>query len=237
MLNVENLCCKFGDSEVLSGVSLAIANGEIVTVIGGSGAGKTTIVRALCGLEKYDGEVSVDGRAPEHGDYGLVQQGCSLFEHMDVLKNVSYALRAVKNFSREKARDIAAAALVKFGLGDKLAVSPSKLSGGQRQRVAIARALVLNPKVMLFDEPTSALDPEMTSDVIAMIRTIAADGMTILMVTHDLQMARRASDRMLLLEHGRIVEDSPTEEFFSNPRSERARSFLRNAAWECPPAR
>jgi ABC-type polar amino acid transport system ATPase subunit len=231
MLRVENLHCKFGENEILSGVSFSVARGEIATIVGGSGAGKTTIIRALCGLERVcEGMVSVDGVAAKSGDYGLVQQGCCLFEHMTTLANVAYALRVVKKIPPEESKSMALRMLTEFGLADKANAYPNSLSGGQKQRVAIARTLVMSPKVILFDEPTSALDPEITSDVIRMIRNIAASGMAILIVSHDLVMARRVSLRILFLEHGKIIEDRKTEDFFANPQTERAKSFLKNAA-------
>jgi polar amino acid transport system ATP-binding protein len=231
MLGVEDLHCKFGECEVLRGVSFSLCGGEIVTIIGGSSAGKTTVIRALCGLaDIFRGTIKVNGCRPTAGDFGLVQQGCHLFEHMTILKNVSYALRTVKKLSPNDTRVMAVDALEKFGLREKITAYPKNLSGGQKQRVAIARTLVMNPKVLLFDEPTSALDPEMTSGVIGMIGDIAAQGMAVLIVTHDLAMARRVSHRILFLEHGLIVENRPAEDFFVSPRAERAKSFLKNAA-------
>lgn len=231
MLEVENLHCTLGTNEILQGISFTISGGEIVTVVGKSGAGKTTLMRVLCGLENIShGTVCINGKKACHGDYGLVQQGCCLFEHMTVLKNVSYALQAVRKFSTEKARAIALDMLAQFGLKDKITAYPNSLSGGQKQRVAIARTLVMDPKVLLFDEPTSALDPEMTNDVVNMIKNIASQGIAILIVTHDLAMSRKISDRILFLEGGKIVENRPTEEFFLDPHSEQAKSFLKNMA-------
>ncbi|MDR1233065.1 MAG: amino acid ABC transporter ATP-binding protein [Puniceicoccales bacterium] len=231
MLEVENLHCTLGTNEVLNGISFTVAGGEIVTVIGRSGAGKTTLLRVLCDLENISrGRVCVNGKKACHGDYGLVQQGCCLFEHMTVLKNVSYALQVVKKFSTKKAKAIALDMLTQFGLKDKVAAYPSSLSGGQKQRVAIARTLVMDPKVLLFDEPTSALDPEMTNDVVTMIKNIASRGIAVLIVTHDLAMSRRISDRILFLECGKIVENRPTEEFFLSPLSKEVKNFLKNMA-------
>jgi ABC-type polar amino acid transport system ATPase subunit len=189
-------------------------------------------VRAICGLEKFSGSVTIGGGCGKHGDYGLVPQGCSLFEHMNAMKNVAFALMAVKKLPKAEAMAIAASTLAQFGMADKLLAYPRSLSGGQRQRVAIARILVMNPKILLFDEPTSALDPEMTSDVIRMIGDMASRGMKILIVTHDLMLARKVSSRVLFLEHGKIVEDRATVDFFSNPSTERAKSFLKNAAFD-----
>ncbi|MDR3144119.1 MAG: amino acid ABC transporter ATP-binding protein [Puniceicoccales bacterium] len=231
MLRVNDIHCKFGDSEVLRGVSFSVDDGEIATVIGGSGAGKTTLMRLLCGLEKISsGSVSINGHPAKAGEYGLVQQGCCLFEHMTLLGNVSYALEVVKKFPRARAVAIASEMLGRFGLADRANCYPSVLSGGQRQRVAIARTLVMNPRILLFDEPTSALDPEMTTDVIMLIKTIAADGISVLIVTHDLTMAKKISDKILFLDNGKIIEDRPAKDFFAHPVAERARSFLKNAA-------
>ncbi|MDR1457238.1 MAG: amino acid ABC transporter ATP-binding protein [Puniceicoccales bacterium] len=231
MLEVENLYCTLGTNEILKGISFTIAGGEIITVIGRSGAGKTTLMRVLCGLENMShGKICISGKKVCHGDYGLVQQGCCLFEHMTVLKNVSYALQAVKKFSTKRARAMALDMLTQFGLKDKITAYPNSLSGGQKQRVAIARTLVMDPKVLLFDEPTSALDPEMTNDVVSMIKNIASRGIAILIVTHDLSMSRKISDRILFLEGGKIMENRPTEEFFSDPHSEQTKSFLKNIA-------
>ncbi|MDR2779464.1 MAG: amino acid ABC transporter ATP-binding protein [Puniceicoccales bacterium] len=231
MLEVENLYCILGTNKVLSGISFSIADGEITTMIGKSGSGKTTIIRALCGLENIShGKICINGKKARHGDYGLVQQGYCLFDHMTILKNVSYALQVVRKFSMKSANSMALDMLAQFGLKDKATAYPSSLSGGQKQRVAIARTLVMNPKILLFDEPTSALDPEMTSDVIDIVKNIASQGIAILIVTHDLVMAQKVSDRILFLEHGKIVENRPAEDFFSDPCSECAKSFLKNAA-------
>ena len=233
MLEVRDLSCKFGSHLVLSGISFCIPNGKIFTVIGGSGAGKTTIIRALSGLERENshGEVMIDGHKVKHGDYGLVPQGYSLFKHMTVLQNVAYALRVVKKFPKKQAESIAINMLENFGLGDKLNSYPFRLSGGQKQRVAIARILVLDPKVLLFDEPTSALDPEMTTSIIKIIKQIASNGISILIVTHDLVMARKVSDHILFLEAGKIIENAPTAKFFTEPKTSRAKAFLSNAAY------
>ncbi|MDR2628386.1 MAG: amino acid ABC transporter ATP-binding protein [Puniceicoccales bacterium] len=231
MLEVKNLHCTLGTNEILQGISFTVADGEIVTVIGRSGTGKTTLLRVLCGLENIShGKVCVNGKKARHGDYGLVQQGCCLFEHMTVFKNVSYALQVVKKFPIKKAKAIALDMLTQFGLKDKVTAYPNSLSGGQKQRVAIARTLVMGPKVLLFDEPTSALDPEMTNDVVTMIKNIASQGIAILIVTHDLAMSRKISDRILFLECGKIVENRPTEEFFLDPHSEQVKNFLKNTA-------
>ncbi|MDR2603381.1 MAG: ATP-binding cassette domain-containing protein [Puniceicoccales bacterium] len=231
MLEVKNLYCTLGANEILQGISFTVASGEIVAVIGKSGTGKTTLLRVLCGLENISrGMVCINGQKARHGDYGLVQQGCCLFEHMTVLKNVSYALQAVKNFSTKNARAVALDMLTQFGLKDKVTAYPNSLSGGQKQRVAIARTLVMDPKVLLFDEPTSALDPEMTNDVITMIKNIASRGIAVLIVTHDLVMSRKISNRILFLECGKIVENRPTEEFFLDPHSKQAKGFLKNMA-------
>ncbi|MDR2432829.1 MAG: ATP-binding cassette domain-containing protein [Puniceicoccales bacterium] len=231
MLEVENLHCTLGTNEILRGISFTVAGGEIVTVIGKSGMGKTTLLRVLCGLENIShGKVCINRKKACHGDYGLVQQGCCLFGHMTVLKNVSYALQAVKKFSAQKAKAMALDMLTQFGLKDKITAYPNSLSGGQKQRVAIARTLVMDPQVLLFDEPTSALDPEMTNDVVSMVKNIASQGIAVLIVTHDLAMSRKISNRVLFLECGKIAENRPTEEFFLDPHSAQAKSFLKNMA-------
>ncbi|MDR2436101.1 MAG: amino acid ABC transporter ATP-binding protein [Puniceicoccales bacterium] len=229
MLNVDKLSCKIGENVILNGVSFGVSPGEICTIIGGSGTGKTTILRILCGLEeRFTGNIFVDGKKiRKNANYcGLVPQGCSLFGHFTVIGNVTYALRKVKKYSKQRAYDVAFESLAKFGLEDKLSSYPSSLSGGQKQRVAIARTIVMKPKILLFDEPTSALDPEVTRDVIAAIKSLSASGIPILIVTHDMPMARRVAAHVVFLDGGKIIEDSAAGEFFSNPRSERARRFL-----------
>jgi ABC-type polar amino acid transport system ATPase subunit len=214
---------------ILDEVSFGVSSGEICTVIGGSGAGKTTILRILCRLEeRFTGNISMDGKKiRKNVNYcGLVPQGCSLFGHFTVIDNVAYALRRVKKYSKQRAYDIAFESLAKFGLEDKLSSYPSSLSGGQKQRVAIARTIVMKPKILLFDEPTSALDPEVTRDVIAAVKSLSTSGIPILIVTHDMPMARQVATHVVFLDGGRVIENSDAGEFFSNPRSERARRFL-----------
>ncbi|MDR3273722.1 MAG: amino acid ABC transporter ATP-binding protein [Puniceicoccales bacterium] len=229
MLEVNKLNCKIDENTILSDVSFKILSGEICAIIGGSGAGKTTILRILCGLEqRFTGSVLVDNKKIEKGTnyFGLVPQGYSLFNHFTAMDNVAYALRKVKKYSRQQACDIATESLTKFGLKDKLDCYPSKLSGGQKQRVAIARTIVMEPKILLFDEPTSALDPEVTRDVIETIRTLSTTGIPILVVTHDIPMARRVATHVIFLDNGIIIEDCSGKEFFANPRSDRVKCFL-----------
>ncbi|MDR1255605.1 MAG: ATP-binding cassette domain-containing protein [Puniceicoccales bacterium] len=236
MLEINKLSCKIGEDRILNSISFKVLPGEICTIIGGSGAGKTTILRILCGLEqRFTGDILVNGDRVRKGAnyFGLVPQGCSLFSHFTAVDNVSYALRKVKKYPKARAHAIAAENLAKFGLLDKLTSYPSSLSGGQKQRVAIARTIVMEPKILLFDEPTSALDPEVTRDIIEAIKTLSATGIPILIVTHDLPMARRVATHVIYLDSGSIAEDSGAEEFFSNPRSERARRFLSENIQPC----
>ena len=230
MLEVKDLCCKFGTNNVLNGVSFSVDDGQIATIIGKSGAGKTTIIRILCGLEKSSsGTVLVDDRKIKKGDFGLVPQGYNLFDNMTVLKNVAYSLCAVKRLQRTDAEQIAIDMLSQFGLKNKADEYPSKLSGGQKQRVAIARTLVMEPKILLFDEPTSALDPEMTSDVVEMIKSVAKRGIGVVIISHDLVMTRKVSNKILFLDGGVIIEDSPVDKFFKSPDTELAKNFLKKA--------
>ncbi|MDR2721016.1 MAG: amino acid ABC transporter ATP-binding protein [Puniceicoccales bacterium] len=236
MLKVDKLSCKTDGNVILNEVSFKVTLGEICTIIGGSGAGKTTVLRILCGLEeRFTGNIFINGKKTNKNvNYcGLVPQGCSLFSHFTVIDNVAYALRRVKKYSKQRAYNIASESLTKFGLEDKLSSYPSSLSGGQKQRVAIARTIVMKPKILLFDEPTSALDPEVTRDVVAVIRGLSTGGISILIVTHDIPMARQIATHVVFLDGGKVIEDSDAEEFFSNPRSERAKRFLSENIWPC----
>ncbi|MDR0595781.1 MAG: amino acid ABC transporter ATP-binding protein [Puniceicoccales bacterium] len=229
MLEVNKLSCNIGENTILSDISFKVLSGEICTIIGGSGAGKTTILRILCGLEgRFSGDILINNRKIHRNThyFGLVPQGCSLFNHFTAIDNVAYALRKVKKYSKERAYTIATESLEKFGLSDKLSSYPSSLSGGQKQRVAIARTIVMKPKILLFDEPTSALDPEITRDVVDTIRILSATGMPIIVVTHDLSMARQIATRVIFLDNGNVIEDREAKEFFTKPHSERAKCFL-----------
>ncbi len=226
----------FGDLHVLKGVDLTINNNEVVVIIGPSGSGKSTLLRCMNFLEwPQKGTVSVDGRIIEikkhdinavRKNVGMVFQHFHLFPHMSVIENVMEGPTQVKRMSRKEAKVIAKDLLKKVGLEDKANAYPSTLSGGQKQRVAIARALAMNPGVMLFDEPTSALDPELVGEVISVMQDLAKEGMTMAVVTHEIWFAKEAADRVIVMDEGRIIEEGPPEEVFTNPREERTRQFL-----------
>ncbi|HVE24856.1 MAG TPA: amino acid ABC transporter ATP-binding protein [Sporichthya sp.] len=226
----------FGALHVLRDVDLTVSRGEVVVVIGPSGSGKSTLCRAINRLEPIDsGTIRVDGKElPAEGkelarlraDVGMVFQSFNLFAHKSVLDNVTLGPIAVRRQPRPEAETKARALLERVGVADQANKMPAQLSGGQQQRVAIARALAMDPKVMLFDEPTSALDPEMISEVLDVMRELAASGMTMIVVTHEMGFARGAANRVVFMDHGQIVEQNTPLEFFSNPQSPRARDFL-----------
>jgi ABC-type polar amino acid transport system ATPase subunit len=215
---------------VVRDVSLAVGSGESVVVLGPSGAGKSTMLRCLAGLEPVQaGVVRFRGRelsGPAGGDIGMVFQQFNLFPHLSAVENVALAPTRVRGVKRDVALAEAAALLAKVGLAHRADHYPFELSGGQQQRVAIARALAMRPALMLFDEPTSALDPEFTREVLEAMRTLAAEGMTIIVVTHEMGFARRSADRVIFMDEGRIVEDGPAHQVFSAPRHERTERFL-----------
>jgi ABC-type polar amino acid transport system ATPase subunit len=225
-----------GGVVALDRFSLAIRRGEVVVIIGPSGSGKTTFLRCLNGLEEIDsGSIMINGIPLDHHrknrllirqEVGMVFQSFNLFPHMTVRENINLAQIRVRNKSRADAAETTMALLVKVGITEKADRYPHELSGGQQQRVAIARALAMNPKVMLFDEATSALDPEMIGEVLEVMRSLAAEGMTMVVVTHEMGFAREAGDRIVFMENGRIVEVGETERFFANPSEERTRAFL-----------
>ena len=237
---------RYGRNEVLRGVSFGVARGDVKAVLGPSGSGKSTMLRCLALLEPIDaGEVRLEGRtigvrqvgsravrlperelAGQRSDIGMVFQRFNLFPHLTALGNVMLGLTEVRHRSKSEARSIADAMLERVGLGPRASFFPSELSGGQQQRVAIARALVMNPKVMLFDEPTSALDPELVGEVLAVMEELAREGMTMVVVTHEVGFARKVADRVIMMDEGEIIEDATPDEFFDNPRNERARRFL-----------
>jgi glutamate transport system ATP-binding protein len=226
----------FGELHVLQDVDLTIDRGEVVVVIGPSGSGKSTLCRTINRLEPIDsGEISIDGkRLPEGGrelarlrsEVGMVFQGFNLFAHRTVLENVTLAPVKVRGQSADVAAQRARELLDRVGVGAQADKVPAQLSGGQQQRVAIARALAMDPKVMLFDEPTSALDPEMINEVLDVMTALARDGMTMVVVTHEMGFARRAANRVVFMDAGRIVESADPETFFTAPRSARAKDFL-----------
>jgi polar amino acid transport system ATP-binding protein len=246
MVKAEGVHKSFGRLEVLKGVSLDVAPGEVTCILGPSGSGKTTFIRCINHLEKIDGgRLWVDGElvgyrqsgdklhelregevARQRAEIGMVFQRFNLFGHMTALENVVEAPIRVKKISREKAVASAKALLDRVGLGDKYESYPSQLSGGQQQRVAIARALAMSPKLMLFDEPTSALDPELVGEVLDVMRGLANDGMTMIVVTHEMGFAREAADRVVMMDAGVIIEEGTPEHFFQAPEHERTKQFL-----------
>lgn len=233
---VRGLKKQYGNNEVLKSIDLTVKSGEVVCVIGPSGSGKSTMLRCLNRLEEINGgTVLVDGYDLTDSQIdintvrqqiGMVFQHFNLFPHLTVLENIILAPMELKGLSRADAEKCALALLDSVGLKDKADVSPSSLSGGQKQRVAIARALAMEPDIMLFDEPTSALDPEMVGDVLAVMKRLAEDGMTMVIVTHEMGFAREVSDRVIFMDGGYIVEDSTPDEIFTNPKHERTRNFL-----------
>ena len=235
MIVIENLHKSFGKVEVIKGVNLHIKPKEVVALIGPSGSGKSTLLRCMNYLEEpTSGKVTVDG-TPLDGEaninkvreeVGMVFQRFNLFPHMTALENIMLAPLKVKKASREEAKKKAEELLARVGLADKAGNYPSQLSGGQQQRVAIARALAMEPKVMLFDEPTSALDPEMVGEVLDVMRSLAKEGMTMAIVTHEMGFAREVADRVLFIDGGGILEEGTPAEIFEHPQQERTRSFL-----------
>ena len=236
MITVSGVNKHFGDLHVLRDIDLEIAPREVVVVVGPSGSGKSTLCRCLNRLETIDsGRIEIDGQQlPEEGgelarlrsEVGMVFQSFNLFGHRTVLDNVMLAPVAVRKLPKAAARERALELLDRVGLAGKADALPAQLSGGQQQRAAIARALAMEPKVMLFDEPTSALDPELVSGVLDVMAGLAAEGMTMVVVTHEMGFARRVADRVVFMDAGEIVEQSTPEEFFAGARTERARSFL-----------
>jgi glutamate transport system ATP-binding protein len=226
----------FGELHVLRDINLVVGKGEVVVVIGPSGSGKSTLCRAINRLETIrSGTILLDGQplaeegkalARLRADVGMVFQSFNLFAHKTVLQNVSLGQIQVRKRKKEQADQRSRELLDRVGLADQVDKYPAQLSGGQQQRVAIARALAMDPKAMLFDEPTSALDPEMINEVLEVMRQLARDGMTMMVVTHEMGFARSAANRVVFMDDGRIVEDRTPDEFFTNPRSERAKDFL-----------
>ena len=235
-IRIDSLVKSFGSLQVLKEISTEIKRSEVVAMIGPSGSGKSTFLRCLNLLEKpTSGKIYIDGieiTNPKtdvmtmRQNVGMVFQHFHLFPHMTVLRNIMYAPMKVKQISEEKARQKASELLARVGLAEKANVYPSKLSGGQKQRVAIARALAMEPDIMLFDEPTSALDPEMVKEVLDVMKGVTESGMTMAVVTHEMGFAREVADRILFLDGGRIAEDATPDEFFTSPKSDRAKQFL-----------
>jgi polar amino acid transport system ATP-binding protein len=246
MVRAEGVHKRFGRVEVLKGINLEVMPGEVLCLLGPSGSGKSTFLRCINHLEKINcGRLSVDGElvgyrqdgerlhelreseiARKRAEIGMVFQHFNLFGHMTALENVSCAPIHVKGMSREQARTRGSELLARVGLSDKLAAYPAQLSGGQKQRVAIARALAMDPKLMLFDEPTSALDPELVGEVLQAMQELARDGMTMVVVTHEMGFAKEVADKVVFMDDGLVVESGPPEEVLSNPHHERTRAFL-----------
>mgnify|MGYP005857215707 CR=1 FL=1 len=235
IIQIKNVTKRFGHVEALRGVSLDVYKGEVVVIIGPSGSGKSTLLRCINRLEEYDsGQIIVDGISLDSAqninavrrEVGMVFQSFNLFAHMNVLDNIMLAQRVVRNRSRQEAEAVALELLEKVGIPDKAKAYPIQLSGGQQQRVAIARALAMNPKIMLFDEPTSALDPEMIKEVLDVMLDLAREGMTMVVVSHEMGFARAAAKRAILMDEGQIIEEATPEILFSNPSHERTKAFL-----------
>ena len=248
IIKTENIDVSFGSLHVLKGVSLTVEPQEVVCIIGPSGAGKSTFLHTLNRLEKFDsGKIYVDDKLldqydggkhtftmPKHEraqvllEMGMVFQRFNLFPHKTVLENVMIAPIHVRKISKAAARERALDLLARVGLADKVNEYPNKLSGGQQQRVAIARALAMEPKIMLFDEPTSALDPELVGEVLSVMKKLAEDGMTMIVVTHEMGFAREVANRVIFMESGKIVEEGSPSEIFNAPKSERLQQFLKS---------
>ncbi|CAN5849795.1 amino acid ABC transporter ATP-binding protein [soil metagenome] len=236
MIAVKGVDKHFGSLHVLKNINLEVARGQVVVVLGPSGSGKSTLCRTINRLETIDsGTIAIDGeQLPNEGkklaqlrsDVGMVFQSFNLFAHKTILENVTLAPMKVRGVPKAKAHDRAMALLERVGIANQADKYPAQLSGGQQQRVAIARSLAMEPKVMLFDEPTSALDPEMINEVLAVMTGLAEEGMTMVVVTHEMGFARRAANRVVFMAEGAIVEDATPAEFFENPKTDRAKDFL-----------
>ena len=236
LIVVDHIDKHFGSNHVLKDVSLTVGKGEVVVVIGPSGSGKSTLCRCINRLERYQsGSITIDGKVlPEEGkalaalrsDVGMVFQSFNLFAHKTIVENVMLGPIKVRKIPKDEAKKRAMALLERVGIGAKANQFPAELSGGQQQRAAIARALAMEPKVMLFDEPTSALDPEMVNEVLDVMLELAAQGMTMVVVTHEMGFARKAANRVAFMDGGQIVEMDTPANFFDNPTSDRARQFL-----------
>jgi len=245
LLTLRAVCKRFGALPVLTDISLSVARGEVVVVIGPSGSGKSTLLRCVALLEPIQrGSIAIEGTLISRGqdepgaavpasavrqlrhEIGMVFQSFNLFPHLTVLENVMLAPRRVRGLSRQNAETVARTLLDQVGILDKAAEHPARLSGGQQQRAAIARALAMEPRIMLFDEVTSALDPELVGEVLRVMRALAGQGMTMLTVTHEMGFARQVADRVIFMDHGRIVEEAHPDELFTDPRQQRTRDFL-----------
>jgi ABC-type polar amino acid transport system ATPase subunit len=236
IIQISNLVKRFGKHTVLHGVSLSVEVGEVMVIFGPSGSGKSTLLRCINGLERSDGgKIVVDGIELDHhkehirqvrSECGMVFQQFNLFPHLSVLENICLPQRVVRGRNAGESESVAQKLLERVGLLEKKEAFPAQLSGGQQQRVAIARALAMNPKIMLFDEPTSALDPEMIGEVLEVMKTLAKEGMTMLVVSHEIGFAREVAHRMIFLDEGKIVEEGRPQEILSRPKNKRTAEFL-----------
>jgi polar amino acid transport system ATP-binding protein len=236
IIQIENVHKRFGKVHALRGVNTTVQRGEVLVLIGPSGSGKSTLLRCINGLERPDsGRVVVDNIPVDHSskhinavraEVGIVFQQFNLFPHLSVLQNVTLAQQVIRKRSPDESKKIARALLAKVGIPEKADCYPAQLSGGQQQRVAIARALAMNPKIMLFDEPTSALDPEMIKEVLDTMLLLAQEGMTMVVVSHEMGFARAAANRIVFMDEGTLIEDTSPEQLFANPREERTKQFL-----------
>ncbi|MBD8137958.1 amino acid ABC transporter ATP-binding protein [Peribacillus frigoritolerans] len=241
MIRIRNLNKSYGNLHVLKDIDMKVLDSDVVCLIGPSGSGKSTLLRCLNYLEKKDsGQILIEGTEINPGTHdinkirekvGMVFQHFYLFPHMTVLENVIEAPTHVKKVPKAQAIEEAKTLLAKVGLSDKADVYPSKLSGGQKQRVAIARALAMKPDILLFDEPTSALDPELVGEVLATMKELALEGMTMVVVTHEMSFAREVGDWIVFMHNGRVVESGPPKEFFTNPKEERTKEFLQTTVF------
>jgi polar amino acid transport system ATP-binding protein len=236
LVSVDKVHKFYGENHVLKGIDLKIGAGEVVSIIGRSGSGKSTLLRCMNGLESYqEGAIIVDSQAVEEDEYklrllsrsvGMVFQSFNLFPHMTVAENVMLAPKLVLKHSDEECREQAKTLLAKVGLADKFDAYPANLSGGQQQRVAIARSLAMNPKVLLCDEITSALDPELVGEVLKVLEQLKEEGMTLILVTHEMNFAREVGDRVVFMNQGKVWETGPSDDVFSHPQTEELQSFL-----------
>ncbi|MFP6731283.1 MAG: amino acid ABC transporter ATP-binding protein [Alphaproteobacteria bacterium] len=236
IIQLENVDKFFGDFQALKNISLSVKKGEKIVVCGPSGSGKSTLIRCINRLEEHNnGKIVVNGHEltsdvadidAVRSEVGMVFQNFNLFPHLTIIKNLMLAPRKVRKVSKSEAHDTAMKYLERVKIPEQADKYPSQLSGGQQQRVAIARALCMNPEIMLFDEPTSALDPEMISEVLDVMTDLARDGMTMIVVTHEMGFARSVADNVIFMDEGEIVESNPPEEFFNNPKNERTKLFL-----------
>ena len=233
ILSIKNLNVFYEKFHAVKDIDLSLNEGEIVVICGPSGSGKSTLIRAIAGLEKAEsGDILINNKAMNEKEvlkkniFGMVFQQFNLFPHLSILENITLPLMKVKKISKSESIEIAHGVLSKVKILDQKDKHPAKLSGGQQQRCAIARSLAMNPKIMLFDEPTSALDPEMIKEVLDVMIQLANDGMTMIVVTHEMGFAKEVADNMIFMDEGRIVEKAKTKDFFDNPKSERTKLFL-----------